>query len=291
LDFGLRPAEVAQSYFSRDAGRITQIRVEEEQVRETRAAFDQPQRLYFREYAGSFPHPTADGLARFVRGWRFMDVDVSSARRASPDLVPEGVSALLPDASNLSAVLYSLGNRSPERFEEIEYRLGRAIGFPQSIETEKVATLGGSGEARYGFRELAFPGRVIPPEAMSDGTIRLLANLTAVLGDPDARLICIEEPDHGLHPHLMLRLADAMRAAAAAEPAEGFVPPQVLVVTHSPDFLDCFNLAAEAGYLAVYVAERSIEDGKTTFRSTEAADLQPWLEEYRLGEAVRRNIL
>ena len=64
----------------------------------------------------------------------------------------------------------------------------------------------------------------------SDGTIRLLAMLTALFQDPAPSLICLEEPELAIHPGAMAVLSDTMTEAA--------LRGQVLVATHSPDLID-----------------------------------------------------
>ena len=64
----------------------------------------------------------------------------------------------------------------------------------------------------------------------SDGTIRLLALLTALLQEPAPSLIGLEEPELAIHPGAMAVLSDTMTEAA--------LRGQVLVATHSPDLID-----------------------------------------------------
>ena len=64
----------------------------------------------------------------------------------------------------------------------------------------------------------------------SDGTIRLLALLTALFQDPAPSLIGLEEPELAIHPGAMAVLSDNMKEAA--------LRGQVLVATHSPDLIN-----------------------------------------------------
>ena len=64
----------------------------------------------------------------------------------------------------------------------------------------------------------------------SDGTVRLLAMLTALFQEPALSLIGLEEPELAIHPGAMAVLADTMIEAASRG--------QVLVATHSPDLID-----------------------------------------------------
>ncbi len=240
--------------------------------------------LHLREEGPNLTVAPARGVYEHVNGWRFLDISPQKARRpAFIPQYPEEVPPLAGDGSNLSAFLYALSRLRPDDLAFIVETMADWVEFPQNLLVEHDAERGGR-HARYHFIEQPFgENRLIPPESMSDGTIRLLTLLALLLADRTVSLACIEEPTRGLHPRLMLYLADVLRQTVESG-------PQVVVVTHSPDFMDCFDLAAEADYLQVYVAERD-EEGKTQFLPTTAQDLAPWLEKYRLGEAVRRHFV
>ena len=85
----------------------------------------------------------------------------------------------------------------------------------------------------------------------SDGTIRLLAMLTALFQDPAPSLLGLEEPELAIHPGAMAVLADTMREAA--------LRGQVLVATHSPDLI---NLLPIESIRAVTAENGSTEVGK-----------------------------
>jgi len=70
---------------------------------------------------------------------------------------------------------------------------------------------------------------------VSDGTIKMLAYLV-LLSDPRPYpLLCIEEPENQLYPRLLEELAEEFRHYANRG-------EQVLVSTHSPDFLNAARL-------------------------------------------------
>ena len=81
---------------------------------------------------------------------------------------------------------------------------------------------------------------------MSDGTLRALAVLTALLqgGDSPPTLIELEEPEGALHPAAAGVLWNALNAGADRT--------QVLVATHSPDLLDRKDVPSDA-ILAVHM--------------------------------------
>ena len=104
---------------------------------------------------------------------------------------------------------------------------------------------------------------------LSDGTLRFLFLLT-VLASPDpAPLIAIDEPETGLHPSMLQLVAEY--AADAAERT------QVILTTHSPQFLDAFK-----GF-SPKITVTKWSEGQTFLKSLDGEMLAGWLKEYSLG--------
>ncbi len=115
---------------------------------------------------------------------------------------------------------------------------------------------------------------VIPASRLSDGTLRYLC-LLAILCDPDPPpVICIEEPELGLHPDMLPKLADLMCEAADRT--------QLIITTHSDILVDAMSEDPES----VVVVEK--HDGKTTMNRLQEDTLKIWLEKYRLGQLWTR---
>lgn len=112
---------------------------------------------------------------------------------------------------------------------------------------------------------------VIPASRLSDGTLRYLC-LLAILCDPEPpALVCIEEPELGLHPDIIPKIADLLLAASERT--------QLVVTTHSDILVDAMTEQPEA----VVVVEK--HNGQTETRRLEDSDeLQQWLKKYRLGQ-------
>ena len=114
----------------------------------------------------------------------------------------------------------------------------------------------------------------VPATRLSDGTLRYLC-LLAILCDPDPPpLICIEEPELGLHPDILPKLADLLVQASQRT--------QLIVTTHSDLLVDAMTEHPEA----VVVCEK--HDGKTEMRRLKKAELASWLGKYRLGQLWTR---
>ena len=111
---------------------------------------------------------------------------------------------------------------------------------------------------------------VIPATRLSDGTLRYLY-LLAILCDPEPPpLICLEEPELGLHPDILPKVADLLRAASERT--------QLIVTTHSDILVDAMTETPEA------VVVCSKQQGQTTMERLNLDDLSEWLKKYRLGQ-------
>ena len=119
---------------------------------------------------------------------------------------------------------------------------------------------------------------VIPASRLSDGTLRYLC-LLAILCDPNPPpLVCIEEPELGLHPDMLPKIADLL--VKASERA------QLVVTTHSDVLVDAMTEQPES----VVVMEK--HEGSTRVKRLEATDeLNGYLERYRLGELWLRGFV
>jgi len=110
---------------------------------------------------------------------------------------------------------------------------------------------------------------------LSDGTLKFLC-LLAVLLDPDpGPLICIEEPEVGLHPEAIQIVAEALVDASERT--------QLIVTTHSEALIDALSDRPED----ILVTERDF-DNSTQFRRLDKQQLSLWLERYSLGQLWRK---
>ena len=99
-----------------------------------------------------------------------------------------------------------------------------------------------------------------------------MALLAVLLSPAPPPLICIEEPELGLHPDALKLLADLMVDASTRT--------QLIVSTHSDTLVSAFTEQTES----VLVCEHL---GGTIFRRLESERLRHWLDKYRLGEIWR----
>ncbi len=110
----------------------------------------------------------------------------------------------------------------------------------------------------------------IPATRLSDGTLRYLCLLAILCHPKPPPLVCIEEPELGLHPDVLPDLAKLMLLASER--------CQLIVTTHSDILVDALTETPES----VIVCEK--QDGRTRMQRLDSKELTQWLGKYRLGE-------
>jgi predicted ATPase len=116
-------------------------------------------------------------------------------------------------------------------------------------------------------------GISIPASRLSDGTLRWLSLLTILLHPSPPPLVCIEEPELGLHPDMIQPLAKLLLSASERM--------QLVVTTHSGDLIDEMSGIPSA----VIVCEK--HSGSSVLKRLDPERLSEWLERYRLGQLWR----
>ena len=160
----------------------------------------------------------------------------------SPDAMrwpqpPDPGDILQSDGTNLASVISSLEKRNKASYTQIQRYLKEITPGVEGVERIAVGNLE-TLQFRQQVAGQKAPWR-FPAINMSDGTLRALAVLTALLqGDGTSpSLIGIEEPEIALHPAAAGILWDAIQ--------DGSDLTQVLVTTHSPDLLDRKDIATD----------------------------------------------
>ena len=104
---------------------------------------------------------------------------------------------------------------------------------------------------------------------ISDGTLRYLCLLAIVCNPNRGKLICIDEPELGLHPDMILNLANAIKDASANS--------TFVILTHSESLLNYFEIEN------LRVFEKDEQNG-TTVKSFSTDQFAEWYEDYTIGQ-------
>ena len=223
--------------------------------------------------------PGARGVVGYVHQhlnrWKlyhFHDTSSNSPMKKTADVNDNR--HLRPDGSNLAAFLFLLRNQYPESYGLISRTVRQGAPFfegfqlePQLLNPNKIQL-----EWRHAGTDAYFDA-----SSLSDGTLRFMALATLFLQPEGFRpsVILVDEPELGMHPYAITLLASLMKQAA--------VETQVIVSTQSSLLLDHFEPED------VLVADRI--DGGTQLTRLDKVELQPWLEEYSLGQLWEKNEL
>lgn len=221
---------------------------------------------------------TARGQAYYVNDWlkefevfHFHDTGDLSPMKKKCNI--EDNRKLKSDGSNLAAYLYLLQQKHPRQFKIIEMTIASIAPFFDGFMLEPSRLNEDMIELRW--REKGMLDSYFNAGHLSDGTLRFIALATLLLQPEPPRIIIIDEPELGLHPFAISKLAALMRKASAKS--------QLIVSTQSVNFVD--NFAPED----ILTVDRV--GGDSVFKRLDSERLQSWLEEYSLGELWEKNVI
>lgn len=169
-------------------------------------------------------HPTVLAARREMQSWKLLQLEPSALRQpddfsADPHVSTAG--AHLPSTLLRLQAMARVANRLAGLIPDV-----RGVYVDQD-EGRRLRTV--LVEDKYGVRH--------PARSLSDGTLRFLA-LSVLSADPESGgLICLEEPENGIHPSRipnMLALLQEMAADPSEDVNQDNPLRQVIINTHSP---------------------------------------------------------
>ena len=189
--------------------------------------------------------PATKALGELIENWHVSDFHIQKARGEAE---PGSAEHLSRQGENLAQVAYNIHKKYPDLFKKILTNFKRRVPGIQGVEAKPTDY----GRILLKFSDGSFSDPFLA-DFVSDGTIKMLAYLL-LLYDPNPHpLLGVEEPENQLYPDLLEELAEEFRAYAQRG-------RQVMVSTHSPDFLDAvkldelFWLVKKDGYTIVHRA-------------------------------------
>ncbi|MGE0432381.1 MAG: AAA family ATPase [Planctomycetota bacterium] len=137
---------------------------------------------------------------------------------------------------NLPAILDYLRGEFPERFDGLQDELTRWLPEYDRI------LLPSTDSSEKGFALRTTGGHTIDATYLSEGTVLALALLTIVWLPEPPSVLCLEEPDRGIHPRLLKDVQQALYRLTHPEAFGETRPPvQVIATTHCPYLLDLYR--------------------------------------------------
>lgn len=103
--------------------------------------------------------------------------------------------------------------------------------------------------------------------SFSDGTLRFIALATLLLQSKVPEVIIVDEPELGLHPAAINKLAELVKAAS--------VKSQIILSTQSTNLVNCFEIDD------IIVVDR--DENQSVFRHLSKEELEIWLNDYNMS--------
>ncbi len=180
------------------------------------------------------------------------------------------------DAANLAPYLYRLRQDDQRTYSLIRKIVRLAIPFFGDFDLRPTRRQAKVDELdimlRWRKDNSDYP---LLPTQLSDGSIRFICLVTALLQPDPPSTIIIDEPELGLHPYAIHLLGALLRSASKRM--------QVIVATQSTLLLDEFDVDD------LIVVER--ENGGSVFKRLEEKDFKEWLKDFSVGELWSKNVL
>jgi len=179
---------------------------------------------------------------------------------------------LREDGSNLAAFLYKISKKHPLNFKLIEYAIRSIAPFfdrfdlhPDNLNSDLI------------FLKWLEKGsdEYFDASNLSDGSIRFIALAALLLQPNPPETIIIDEPELGLHPSAINKLAAIIKSTS--------LKSQIILSTQSINLLDQFSTED------IIVVDR--KDNQSTFRRLEKSALENWIEQYSIGELWSKNVI
>jgi predicted ATPase len=172
-------------------------------------------------------HASHLGMKRELQSWRLLQLEPSALRE--------------PDAYNADSQISERGGHLPSALRRIGLNGDIALDVSELIRGVSSVEVINNDVLQLRTLGVRIRGKQFPASALSDGTLRFLA-LSILASDPEVTgLVCMEEPENGIHPtkiaemiRLVRRLADSQTDIDESTESMNNGLRQVIINTHSP---------------------------------------------------------
>jgi predicted ATPase len=178
---------------------------------------------------------------------------------------------LLPDAQNLMSVLMRIKNYHSLQYEQIEERIKNINPNFKDINFDLL------GSKMFLVLREQFLARSVSIEHISDGTLRYLILLSILFNPERGYVVCLDEPEIGLHPDMINSIAQSIKYASVNG-------TQLIIATHSPLLLNAFELAN------IIIFEKD-KNNKTIISRKAEEDFDEWNDNFLVGQLWLRGLI
>ncbi len=213
---------------------------------------------YIKEYLNSF------------RVFHFHDTGRTAAVKKYSNINDN--SYLREDGQNLASFLFLLSKKYPASFKLIEKIVKSVAPFFKSFDLKPMAL--NNELIKLEWKEEG-TDKYFDANNLSDGTLRFICIATLLLQPKLPKTIIIDEPELGLHPFAINKLAGLINSASNST--------QIIISTQSVNLIENFQPDD------IIVVDR--KDKQSVFNRLSSNELKGWLDDYSLGELWDKNII
>lgn len=203
--------------------------------------------------------------------YHFHDTSANAPLRSSCQLRDNRY--LKENGSNLPAFLYYLQEREPKSFERIERAVKSIAPFFERFDLKPDRL--NPNRITLEWTEQNHPDNYFNAMHLSDGTIRFIALATLLLQPNLPKTIIIDEPELGLHPFAINKLAGLIKKASATS--------QVIISTQSVNLVDNFD--------AEDIVTVDRKGDQSVFNRLNSDNLKDWIKEYSMGDLWAKSVI
>ncbi|QYC44419.1 Chromosome partition protein Smc [Nonomuraea coxensis DSM 45129] len=223
--------------------------------------------------------PTVLAARREMQSWRRLALEPSALRTADRYVDPRQMD---PTGRHLAGTLFRIAYTDGD-FERVYARVASRLADLSGIDVRELRVEQDDVRELFTVQLVESGGLALPARSLSEGTLRFLA-LCVLLEDPSVEgLLCMEEPENGIHPanlNAMVQLVQDLAVDPYEAPGVDNPFRQVIVNTHSPAVV---QLADPQDLLFAEVDIRRAPDGTMA----RALSVRPLVDTWRDNRDTR----
>ncbi|TAJ11329.1 ATP-binding cassette domain-containing protein [Marinilabiliaceae bacterium JC017] len=208
-----------------------------------------------------------------LQTYHFHDTSATSMLRRECDINDNDF--LKTDGRNLPAFLYQFQQEHPKKYNRFVKTVQTVAPYIHEFILKPQKQANNDTEVALRWVDKGDLDSNFSAYHLSDGTLRFIALATVLMQPTPPAVIIIDEPELGLHPQAISKLAGLIEAASTKT--------QVIISTQSVNLVDCFKPED------IVTVDRS--ENQSIFHRLDSEHLANWLDEFSLGDLWQRNII
>lgn len=259
--------------FNNGVGNLTEKTTDSNKTKLVKYSDYDPQGLVLKEVSDTdryFALTTIRKAIRDILVYDYFDTTPKSPIRKA--MLSTSEKRLVADGTNLPQILNTIKINYKQQYRKIVEMLNEVnpnfIGFDFNF-------ISGNSSIELMLEEDALDSS-IHVSSISDGTLRYLCLLSILYNPERGRFICIDEPEVGLHPDMILNIANAIKEASENT--------TLIISTHSDNLLNYFDIEN------VKVFEKD-DNNATKVVSYNSSQFSDWYSEFSLGQMWKQGDL